>query len=404
MLYAGNNKRDIWQKLVKITRFHSIIIGNPVVRMDHHSITIVSGIGIRLYGLALFIAGLIPFFVEWSLYGWFQYNYHCLNIFSGAFGLAGLLSGLYLMLRRDSITWPGFGHGVYIRQGFIFYSMVYFLPLENMQASLVLNKKSGFARKLNFANDCMLILSHPEKEGGIVVAGAQDRHILLGALNCLTAVIRGCGLESVSGISDSTMADLQLDHYRMRIYKGSINKSAMALRSLRLVESGGQLYLKRSVWELLFWLALMLIGLLVIPCFWQFASDIHYCLEFSSGIIVGFCLLFSLVGVLGIYPGYDIQAIHIDRANSRLIIEYGIITLRSPRPRKLTLNFNTIAAVQICPVYMDEILTAYELNLVMICSQDRRVNIAGYFKLNTIRSVAQRLAQEINCQVLDHSL
>ncbi|MBN2841561.1 MAG: hypothetical protein JXM68_00635 [Sedimentisphaerales bacterium] len=404
MLNAGNNKRDIWQKLVKISRFHAIIMGNPVIRMDHHSITIVPGSGIRLYGFALFIAGVIPFFVEWALFGWFQYNYNCINLFTGSFGLAGLFAGLYLMLRRDSITWPGFGHGVYIRQGFIFYSMVYFLPLENMQASLVLNKRSGFARKLNFANDCMLILSNPEKEGVIMVAGAQERQCLLGALNCLTAVIRGCGLESASGISDSTVADLQLDCYRMRIYKGSINKSAMALRSLRLVESGGQLYLKRSVLELLLWLTLVITGLLFIPCFWQFICDIHYCLELSSGLVVGFCLLFSLIGLLGVYPGYDIQAINIDRVNSRLVIEYGIINLRSPRPRKLTLNFNTIAAVQICPVYMDEILSAYELNLVMISSQDRRVNIAGYFKLDTIRSVARRLAQEINCQVLDHSL
>ncbi len=399
------SKQRLWQRLVRKCRYRSLIMGRPVVKIDHHKIMIVSDGYIRYTGLFLAFAGLVPLVIELLLMLGFGSGRHLplWPVFLPV-GVVLFLIGLALFFRRDTITWPGFGHGIYIRHGFFFYSVVYFLSLENLQASLVLNRRKGFTRLLTIKGDCMLTLTNQENEGVLLVAAANCKEQLLPALNSLAAVIRGCGLEGTLGSYDRTMADFQLEKHRMRIYKGSINRSAMGIRSLTPFEIDSGFTLQRSHFETSLWIILVTIGLVLVPLGWHLTCHAFHQNGFESSFIIIVCLLFALVGGLGIYPGYDIQSVSFDKENTRLCIEYGIIDLKSPRPRKLSVNYNTIAAVQICPVYMDDFFTAYEMNLVMISNQDRRVYLAGYFNLERVRSVARQVADQIGCELLDHTL
>ena len=396
-------KKDVWQHLEKKSRLHTLIMGKPKVKVDHHTITITSGNSLRMIGLFLLMVGLVIFSIEYliKIYWGSSEYYHPVSIIVGAILL---MCGLVLLTRRDSITWPGFGKGIYVRHGNFLFSVVYFLAMDNLQASLVINETRRGVGLILPNNSCLLTLTDSQKHGVVKVASASKREDLLGALNSLTAVIRGSGMEGSFGSFDQTVANLQLEKHRLRIYKGAINSSAMAIRSLRLVGSGSVVRLVRSRVEIALWGVLVFCGLLLLPLFWRLTSEVLKLTEYQSILLVFLCLVFSFVGGLGIYPGYDIQAVSFDKENARLTIDYGLIDIKNPRPRKLTINYNSLAAVQICPVYMDEFFSAYELNLVLISNQDRRVFLTGYFNLEKVREVADLIAKEIGCSVLDHTI
>ena len=407
MISDRKNKKDIWEYMVRKSRFRPLLLSRPVVKTDHHSITVIPHNSIRVTGLILVLAGFMPLLLrvmsKTVLPG---LENHIVMIFE-FLGSLNLISGSYLLLRRDTITWPGFGNGIYIRQGFFFYSMVYYLELDSLHASLVLNRPKGGIRWFPARSNCVLILEHGSKPGQVAIAAGKARSELLNALNSLTAVIRGYGMESSNEKLDQTVVEVQLQKYKMRVHKDAINRSSMAIRSLRIDSDNGVLMLKRSGVEIGLWIILALIGLILLPMSWYLSFSRGYYgiySELGNFFVIAGCLLFALIGGFGIYPGYDIQGARFESDKERLVIEYGVIDTRNMRPSKLVLNYNSLAAVQICPVYLDEFFTAYELNLVLVSTQDRRINLTGYYKLTRARENAARIAKEIGVELLDHTL
>ena len=393
--------------MVRRSRFRPILLSRPVVKTDHYSITLVPNNSIRVTGLLLVIAGFMPIILRVvSRTALPDLEKHIVLLFE-ILGCLNIISGFYLLLRRDTITWPGFGSGLYIRQGFLLFSTLYFLELESLHASLVLNSGQEGTRWLTTRNNCVLILEHAGKSGQVVIAAGKVRNELLKALNSLAAIIRGSGMDLEEQELDHTVSEVQLKKYKMRVHKESINRSSMALRSLRLTSDNGALTLKRSGTETGLWLILALIGLVLLPMSWYLSFSRGYYGEYSdigNFLVIAGCLLFALIGGLGIYPGYDIQKVTFETDHERIFMEYGVIDIKNPRPRHLIINYSSLAAVQICPVYLDEFFTAYELNLVLVSTQDRRVNLTGYYKLSRARENAKRIAKEIGVELLDHTL
>ena len=393
--------------MVRKSRFRPLLLSRPIVKTDHHSITIIPHNNIRIMGLILFLAGMFPFALRILASTIFPGLEGHVIFFFELLGVLNLSIGSYVLLRRDTITWSGFGSGIYIRQGFFFHSVLYYLELESLHASLVLNKKQDGIRWLPSRSNCVLVLEHATKPGQIVIAAGKVRNELLHALNSLTAIIRGSGMQDDSAELDKTVSEIQLKKYKMRVHKEAINRNSMAIRSLRMSGDGGKIVLKRSGSETGLWVLLALIGLVLLPMSWIVSFSHPYYSDYSSlgnVLVIGGCFIFAMIGVIGIYPGYDIQSIRFESDKERIVIEYGIIDIKKPRPRRLCIGYNSLAAVQICPVYLDEFFTAYELNLVLVSTQDRRVNLTGYHKLERARENAARIAQEIGVELLDHTL
>ncbi len=407
MVFSHGKTKDIWKVMVRRSRLRPILLSRPVVKTDHHSITMVPHNSIRITGLLLIIAGCMPIVMRiLSKTAMPGLENHIVFMFE-ILGCLNILTGSFLVLRRDVITWPGFGSGIYIRQGFFFFSTLYFLELDSLHASLVLNSGQKGIRWLPSRSNCVLVLEHADKPGQVVIAAGKVRKELLQSLNSITAIIRGCGMSSENKDLDHTVSEVQLKKYKIKIHKEAINRSSMALRSLQLAEEKGVLILKRSGVETALWMALALIGLILLPMSWYLSFSHGYYSQYTeigNFLVIFGCLLFALIGGLGIYPGYDIQKVRFETEQERILIEYGVIDIKNPRPRNLVIKYNSLAAIQLCPVYLDEFFTAYELNLVLVSTQDRRVNLTGYNKLPLARENAKRIAQELGIELLDYTL
>ncbi len=395
-----------WSLLARKTKIWPLMISKPIVRTRPHSIVITPNFSMRVIAVLMMLAGFGYIFFKFFPYDRLHLTtayfvaYSCFSVLGLIYGF----TGLFLLTRVDKICWTPLSSKLEILRGSIFFSRRFYLPLDKIKPELVLSRHKELFKIVHRRSSCALLLKHADHKEIVRVAVAGHKEDLLPALGKLsTFVLDYNAVGNPAGI-DKTMARVRLENGKtIRTNIGPLCKNSSSFKRLRPDFSQDKLTVfTRGLFEKLFWTAISVIGLgllfITLPICMFYSLYAH-----EIALLVIFSLLLITIGGLGLIPGFDIQKIVFNKNKKTVALHYGVIDLKIWRARTMELAFDNVAAVQISAAHFDEWFTVYELNLVLVNSFGKRINITGYSKLDKIRRDGRLLANFLNKPFLDNS-
>jgi len=384
------------------------LISAPVVKTNAHSIVITPNRIMRVTATIMIMAGFGYLFFSNFPFNFGQLEVSSYKTVNYSFALLGLIYGcvgLFLLFRVDRIRWTPLSSMLEVYHGSIFYARRYYLPLDKIKPELVLSRHKELFKIVHRRSRCALLLRHNEHEEPIRIAVSSDKLYLLPALGKLTTFILDHTAVDNSSAIDQTVARVPLENgHMMRTGIGPLSRTAPIFKGFKPDFSAeNQTVFYKGVFERLFWWAMTGIGggmlLINIPVYLR-----ESILPYEAVMLGAFCILLIIVGALGLYPGYDIQKIIADKDRKTILLKYGIRDFKRLRPQVMKISFDKIAAVQICAAHFDEWFTIYELNLILVSANGRRINISSYTRLNSVRRDAENFARFLRKPLLDNSM
>ena len=157
--------------------------------------------------------------------------------------------------------------------------------------------------------------------------------------------------------------------------------------------------LEPNINQYFFWITVLLSGLFLIR-FMGIRED----LSLTHNVLRNFIALSFLVfGLVGIFLGFGVRKIVIDRKEELLCVKYGIFRNKSI---KTHITLDEIIGFQLCyrEITGDTTDDLYELNLIFKNEEVERINLATDHKKTEITKTAKQVSEFINKPMFDHCL
>jgi hypothetical protein len=318
--------------------------------------------------------------------------------------LAGMffsVGGPLTLLTHRTVSWENNASELVIRYGWRFLPKIVTISCNEVEVKLAVISKQGrwFSRFMQ--GWTVLSLCKSGHEGKIInLVCCSNKKSLMSVFKKLEEFL---GSEV---INDDTLVEITPPNGKtLKVSKAPINKTGANFKtmSLTIKPELDVAVFHPTIYIRLFFLTFLAFGLgafCVIPTVCQDAS-----LVWPLLLVGGLGVVFSLVGIVGLFVGTGIQYVKADRKRNSISIKEGIF---GRYPKNSLYQFDDIVAIQVCSKYVDTSegggYITFELDMVFYDSpQAGRRSILSYNNQNQVFSDAQRFADFLGKPLLDHT-